>query len=40
MKTHSAWTYTQLEPGSFLWRSPHGLTFLRNADGTTDLQRP
>ena len=34
---HRGWAYTQLEPGTFLWRSPLGLVFLRNADGTTDL---
>jgi hypothetical protein len=36
-KTHAGWAYTQLEPGVFLWRSPLGLAFVRNADGTTDL---
>ena len=29
LKTHTAWTYTMLEPGSFLWSSPHGYQFLR-----------
>jgi hypothetical protein len=37
MKTHRGWTYTMLEPGVFLWSSPHGLTWLRDATGTTDL---
>ena len=37
MKTHGAWTYTMVEPGVFLWRSPHGYTWLRDASGTTDL---
>jgi hypothetical protein len=37
MKTHGSWTYTMLEPGVFLWRSPHGHTWLRDASGTTDL---
>lgn len=32
---HRGWTYTPLEPGVYLWRSPTGLTFLRHADGTT-----
>jgi hypothetical protein len=39
MKTHGGWTYTMLEPGVFLWRSPHGYTWLRDATGTTDLTR-
>ena len=34
LKTHSAWTYTMLEPGSFLWSSPHGYQFLRDHHGT------
>ncbi len=37
MKTYSGWTYTLLEPGVFLWRSPHGHTWLRDDTGTTDL---
>src|SRR3954469_24337827 len=24
LKTHGGWTYTVLEPGSYIWRSPHG----------------
>jgi hypothetical protein len=40
MKTHSGWTYTMLEPGVFLWRSPHGHTYLRDHTGTTDLTPP
>src|SRR3954453_10375337 len=40
MKTHRGWTYTMLEPGVFLWRSPHGLTWLRDRAGTTDLTPP
>jgi hypothetical protein len=43
LKTHDhhgqGWTYTALEPGVYLWRSPTGLTFLRTPDGTTDLTR-
>ncbi|WP_310962720.1 HNH endonuclease signature motif containing protein [Nocardioides terrisoli] len=39
MKTHAAWTYTTVEPGVFLWHSPHGHTWLRDASGTTDLTR-
>lgn len=37
LKTHTGWTYTMLEPGVFLWRSPHGYTFLRSREGTQDL---
>ena len=39
LKTHSAWTYTTLEPGSFLWTSPHGYQFLRDEQGTLDVSR-
>ena len=34
-----AWTYTMLEPGSFLWSSPHGYQFLRDHHGTLDVSR-
>jgi hypothetical protein len=37
MKTHGGWTYTMVEHGVFLWRSPHGHTWLRDRSGTTDL---
>jgi hypothetical protein len=40
MKTHGGWTYSMVEPGTFLWRSPHGHTWLRDPDGTTDLTPP
>src|SRR4051812_17782899 len=40
MKTHAGWTYTMLEPGVFLWRSPHGYTWLRDKSGTRDLTPP
>jgi 5-methylcytosine-specific restriction endonuclease McrA len=40
MKTHGGWNYTMLEPGVFLWRSPHGQTYLRDRTGTTDLTPP
>jgi 5-methylcytosine-specific restriction endonuclease McrA len=43
LKTHghagTFWTYTMLEPGSYLWASPVGLTFLRNHRGTSDVTR-
>ena len=34
-----SWTYTMLEPGSFLWSSPHGYQFLRDHHGTLDVSR-
>ena len=37
LKTHTSWTYTALEPGSFLWSSPHGASYLCDHTGTTDL---
>jgi hypothetical protein len=37
MKTHCGWTYTMLDPGVFLWRSPYGYQYLRDRTGTTDL---
>jgi hypothetical protein len=40
MKTHGGWTYTTLEPGVFLWRSPYGYSWLRDQGGTTDLTPP
>ncbi len=39
LKTHSAWTHTVLEPGTFLWSSPHGYQFLRDHHGTLDVTR-
>jgi 5-methylcytosine-specific restriction endonuclease McrA len=39
LKTHSAWRYTTLELGSFLWSSPHGYQFLRDHHGTLDVSR-
>ena len=37
LKTHTAWTYTTLEPGTFLWTSPHGYHYLRDHEGTLDV---
>jgi hypothetical protein len=37
LKTHGRWTYTVLEPGSYLWSSPHGYQFLRDHTGTLDV---
>ena len=42
LKTHSTWSYTVLEPGSFLWSSPYGYQFLTDHEGTRDVtaERP
>ncbi|RYU15694.1 HNH endonuclease signature motif containing protein [Nocardioides iriomotensis] len=40
LKTHTAWRYTVLERGSYLWTSPHGLGFLRDRTGTIDVTPP
>lgn len=37
LKTQTPWSYTVLEPGSYLWASPHGYRFLRNHEGTVDV---
>ena len=37
LKTHSPWGYTMLEPGTYLWSSPHGYQFLRDHHGTLDV---
>jgi hypothetical protein len=37
LKTHTAWTYTVIDPGTYLWTSPHGYQFLRDRHGTTDV---
>jgi hypothetical protein len=39
LKTHGRWTYTVLEPGSYLWRSAHGYQYLRDHTGTLDVSR-
>jgi hypothetical protein len=39
LKTHGGWAYTMLEPGSYLWRSPHGQQLLRDHTGTLDVSR-
>ena len=40
VKTHGGWTYTTLEPGTYLWRSPHGYQYLRDPTGTEDISPP
>ena len=38
LKTHAVgWTYTTLDPGTYLWRSPHGYRFLTDHTGTRDV---
>jgi hypothetical protein len=37
LKTHGGWTYYILEPGSYVWRSPHGYQYLRDHTGTLDI---
>jgi hypothetical protein len=42
LKTHGGWRYAPVEPGTYLWTSPLGLSYLRDHDGTLDvtLHRP
>ncbi len=38
LKTHAGWRYWMLgPPGTYLWRDPHGLLYLRTRDGTRAL---
>ncbi|MFC6285764.1 HNH endonuclease signature motif containing protein [Nocardioides sp. GCM10027113] len=37
LKTHGGWTHTHVDDGTFLWRSPHGHTYLRDETGTRDV---
>ena len=37
LKTHTPWTYTALDPGTYLWTSPHGYHYLRDTTGTQDV---
>jgi len=39
LKTHSPWSYLVLDPGRYLWTSPHGYQFLRDQQGTLDVSR-
>ena len=36
LKTHGGWTYHTIEPGSYLWTSPHRYQYLRDHTGTLD----
>ena len=40
LKTHATWRYTMLEPGSYLWTSPHGYQFLRDHHHPADPHHP
>jgi hypothetical protein len=37
LKTHSPWSYAVLDPGTYLWTSPHGYQLLRDPGGTCDV---
>ncbi|MGC4112028.1 MAG: DUF222 domain-containing protein [Nocardioides sp.] len=39
LKTHTPWTYVMLDPGTYLWTSPHGYQYLRDPTGTQDITR-
>ncbi len=39
-KTHGGWSYRMIEPGAYLWRSPHGYEFMRNHLGTIETTPP
>ena len=40
LKTHSAWRYDMVGPGTFEWTSPHGHRYRRDRHGTTALDPP
>ena len=37
LKTHAPWSYEHLEPGSYVWTSPHGYQYLVDHTGTLDV---
>jgi hypothetical protein len=37
LKTHGRWIFTRLDETTILWRSPHGLRFVRDHTGTRDV---
>ncbi len=39
IKTHGAWSYRSIEPGTYLWTSKHGYQYLRDTTGTRDVSR-
>jgi hypothetical protein len=40
LKTRGGWSYTKLDPTSYVWTSPHGHRYLRDRLGTLDLTDP
>lgn len=40
LKTHTRWTYTAVEPGTYLWTAPHGHTYLTDPTGTRTITGP
>lgn len=40
LKTHRGYRYTLIEPGTWLWSTPHGLQLLRDRGGTRDVTPP
>ncbi|HEY0888208.1 MAG TPA: HNH endonuclease signature motif containing protein [Nocardioides sp.] len=38
IKTHTAWSYDLLDPGTYVWRSPHSLRFHVDTEGTTSIE--
>jgi len=40
LKTHTPWAYTTIEPGTYLWQSPHRQQYLVNHTGTLDVTPP
>ena len=40
LKTHGGWSYTQPEPGTYLWRSPHGRRYRVDHTGTAPSTTP
>ncbi len=40
LKTHAAWSYTPLEPGTYVWISPHGYYYVVDNIGTRDVTPP
>ncbi|MEZ5092468.1 hypothetical protein [Nocardioides sp.] len=37
MKTHTPWRYAVIEPGTYLWSTPHGYRLLVDHTGTRDV---
>lgn len=40
LKTHAGWTYAMTGPGTYAWRSPHGLAYRRDHRGTAAVRPP